>query len=76
QVKAREWARVQELGEAVVGGRRYTESRVAVEQARAKLVAYGLGAADAAGKAGTPLGQFTLTAPRAGTVLRDEFVEG
>lgn len=76
QLKARDWARVQELGEAVSGGRRYSEARVAAEQARAKLVAYGLSAADAAGKSGSPLGQFTLTAPRAGTVLSDAFVEG
>ena len=76
QLKAREWARVQELGEAVVGGRRYSEARVAVEQARAKLVAYGLSNAEAAGRAGAPLGQFTLAAPRGGTVLSDAFVEG
>jgi len=76
QLKARDWARVQELGEEVSGGRRYSEARVAAEQARAKLVAYGLSAADAAGRAGSPLGQFTLAAPRAGTVLSDAFVEG
>jgi cobalt-zinc-cadmium efflux system membrane fusion protein len=76
QLKAREWTRVQELGEAVVGGRRYTEARVAAEQARSKLVAYGLSAADAAGHSGVPLGQFTLQSPRGGTVLRDAFVEG
>ena len=76
QLKARDWARVQELGEAVSGGRRYSEARVAAEQARAKLVAYGLSVADAAGRSGSPLGQFTLTAPRAGTVLSDAFVEG
>lgn len=76
QLRARDWARVQELGEAVSGGRRYSEARVAAEQARAKLVAYGLSAADAAGRAGSPLGQFTLTAPRAGTVLSDAFIEG
>ena len=76
QLKARDWARVQELGEAVSGGRRYSEARVAAEQARAKLVAYGLSVADAAGRSGSPLGQFTLTAPRAGTVLSEAFVEG
>ena len=75
-IKAREWSRVQELGEAVVGGRRYVEAKVAAEQARSKLVAYGLRAADTATASGTPLGQFSLTAPRAGTVLRDNFVEG
>lgn len=76
QLKAREWARVQELGEAVVGGRRYTEARVAAQQTASKLVAYGLSATEASGLAGAPLGQFTLMAPRAGTVLSDAFVEG
>jgi len=74
QVKAREWARVRELGEAIVGGRRFLEARVAAEQARAKLIAYGLSAAEA-GQSNS-LGQFTLVSPRAGTVLKDEFLEG
>lgn len=74
QVKAREWARVRELGEAIVGGRRFLEARVAAEQARAKLIAYGLTPAEA-GKSES-LGQFTLVSPRAGTVLKDDFVEG
>ncbi len=74
QVKAREWARVRELGEAIVGGRRFLEARVAAEQARAKLIAYGLSAAEA-GKSES-LGQFTLVSTRAGTVLKDDFIEG
>jgi cobalt-zinc-cadmium efflux system membrane fusion protein len=76
QIKARDWSRVQELGEAVVGGRRYSEARIATEQARAKLVAYGMTPNEAANRQGRELGQFTLQAPRAGTVLRDAFVEG
>jgi len=74
QVKAREWARVRELGEAIVGGRRFLEARVAAEQARAKLIAFGLTPAEA-GQSET-LGQFTLVSPRAGTVLKDDFLEG
>ena len=74
QVKAREWARVRELGEAIVGGRRFLEARVAAEQARAKLIAFGLSPAEAS--KGESLGQFTLVSPRAGTVLKDDFVEG
>ncbi|MCB1656803.1 MAG: efflux RND transporter periplasmic adaptor subunit [Pseudomonadales bacterium] len=74
QVKSREWERVRDLGEAIVGGRRYLEAQVAAEQARAKLIAYGLSPVEAH-KTQT-LGQFTLVAPRAGTVMRDDFVEG
>lgn len=73
-VKEREWDRVRELGEAIVGARRYLDAKVAAEQARAKLMAYGLSPAEAA--KGQGLGQFTLVAPRAGTILSDEFVEG
>lgn len=73
-LKAREWDRVRELGEAIVGGRRYLEARIAAEQARAKLIAYGLTPAEADNS--QTLGQFTLVAPRSGTVLRDEFMEG
>lgn len=76
QLSASEWSRVQELGEAVVGARRYAEVRVAAEQARAKLVAYGLSEAEASRPARESLGQFTLVAPRAGTILRDQFIEG
>jgi len=76
QLKATEWSRVQELTEAVVGARRYTEARVAAEQARAKLVAYGVSNAEANASARTPLGEFTLIAPKAGTILRDRFTEG
>lgn len=74
QVKAREWARVRDLGEAIVGGRRFLEARIAAEQARAKLAAFGLSSAEAGRSA--RLGEFTLVAPRAGTVLKDDFVEG
>jgi len=76
RVPAQVVRRLAKLGEVVSGGQRHSEARVAAEQARAKLIAYGLSAADAAGKAGSPLGQFTLTAPRAGTALNDAFVEG
>ncbi|MDI1300962.1 MAG: efflux RND transporter periplasmic adaptor subunit [bacterium] len=73
-VKEREWDRVRELGETIVGARRYLDAKVAAEQAHAKLSAYGLSPAEAV--KGQALGQFTLVAPRAGTILSDEFVEG
>jgi len=73
-VKNREWDRVRELGEAIVGARRYLDARIAAEQARAKLMAYGLSSAEVV--KGLSLGQFTLVATRAGTILSDEFLEG
>lgn len=75
QVNAREWARVQELGEAIAGGRRYAEARIAIEQAQAKLIAYGLNPTESA-VGSRPLGQFALLAPRDGTIMRDAFIEG
>jgi membrane fusion protein, heavy metal efflux system len=72
QLKAGEWARVQQLGEAVVGARRFGEARIAAEQARSRLLAYGVAVTGES----QPLGEFTLTATQAGTVLRDNFIEG
>lgn len=73
-VKEREWDRVRELGEAIVGARRFLDAKVAAEQARSKLSAYGLSPSEAV--KGQSLGQFTLVATRAGTILSDQFVEG
>ncbi|MGH8492195.1 MAG: efflux RND transporter periplasmic adaptor subunit [Moraxellaceae bacterium] len=73
-VKEREWDRVRELGETIVGARRYLDAKVAAEQAHAKLSAYGLSPTEAV--KGQSLGQFTLVATRAGTVLSDAFVDG
>lgn len=81
QVAAREWQRVRELGRKTVSDRRYTEARIAFEQARAKAAAYGMtpdqldallsGAEDARAD-----GVFQLLAPHAGTVIHDDFIEG
>lgn len=81
QVAAREWRQVQNLGRDTVSDRRYTEARVAFEQARAKVTAYGMTIAqiDAllTGDQGALAdGSFQLPAPQAGTVIRDDFIEG
>jgi cobalt-zinc-cadmium efflux system membrane fusion protein len=73
-LKRQEWDRVRELGEAIVGARRFLDARIAAEQAQAKLMAYGVSPSQATKE--QALGQFTLAATRAGTVLSDNFVEG
>ena len=79
-VVEREWQRVRSLGEKVVSERRYLEARVARQQARAKVIAYGMQPAqvDALLRGGTEKaeGGFQLLAPQAGTVIRDDFVRG
>ncbi len=80
-VAAREWQRVRKLGKKVVSARRYLESRVAYQQARARLLAYGMTRKQAdrlarGGKTSLADGRFELLAPQAGTVIRDDFVVG
>lgn len=72
RIAEQDWKRVQDLGRDAVSGRRYTESQVAVEQARAAAQAYGI-AGSSAGKAN---GEFTLSAPHAGRITEDAFVVG
>ena len=80
RIASSEWQRARSLGRASVGAKRYTEAEVAYEQARLTLGAYGLDTqqidATVLGKLGGKLGQFELTAPVAGTVLRDDFRNG
>jgi cobalt-zinc-cadmium efflux system membrane fusion protein len=80
RIAATEWRRVRKLGQAAVSAKRFTEAEVAFEQARLKLSAYGLDnkqiEAVANRKLKGSLGQFDLSAPVAGTVLRDEFRVG
>ncbi|WP_303908412.1 efflux RND transporter periplasmic adaptor subunit [Thiohalomonas denitrificans] len=79
KVAHREWGRSRRLGKDVVSERRYTEAKVAYELARAKVMAYGMTDAQVtavlAGKAPAS-GEFVLLAPREGTVIADDFVEG
>ncbi|NOX52564.1 MAG: efflux RND transporter periplasmic adaptor subunit [Gammaproteobacteria bacterium] len=81
QVAEREWQRVRKLGRETVSDRRYTEARVARDQARARAQAYGMTSSQidalATGQTSTRAdGTFQLLAPRAGTVISDAFIEG
>lgn len=80
-VATREWDRVRELGREVVSERRYVEAQVAAEQARAKLLAFGMIADQVValvqnGDASKATGTFDLLAPQDGTVVKDDFVVG
>ncbi len=80
-VTAGEWKRVKNLGRKVVSERRYIEAKIAAQQARAKVLAYGLGtgAADqlaAKNDASKAVGAFTLYAKQDGTIMSDDFVLG
>ena len=79
-VAEREWQRVQALGAEAVSGKRFTESQVARDQARAKLRAYGVGEGEITTllKQGSARanGEFSLTAPQAGRLTSDDFIVG
>jgi RND family efflux transporter MFP subunit len=80
-VADREWQRVRKLGRDVVSEQRYTEVRVAREQARARVRAYGMTDDEVkqlldSGKAELADGRFQLLAPQDGTVIRDDFIVG
>lgn len=78
---AKEWRRVRALGPDIVSQKRYEEAEVALAGAQARVEAFGMNAAEASGLvsaagARRANGRFTLYAPQAGTVLRDDFVLG
>jgi cobalt-zinc-cadmium efflux system membrane fusion protein len=80
-VAEREWQRVRKLGRDIVSEQRYTEARIAREQARARVSAYGMTEDEikqlvASGKAELANGRFQLLAPQDGTVIRDDFIIG
>ncbi|MEO8671146.1 MAG: efflux RND transporter periplasmic adaptor subunit [Tahibacter sp.] len=79
-VSDHEWQRVKSLGAEAVSAKRYTESQVARDQARAKLRAYGIGEGEIATllKQGSARanGEFALTAPQAGRLTTDDFLVG
>jgi len=80
-VSDREWQRVKKLGRKVVSASRYTEARVAHEQAKARVRAYGMTASQVtafikAGDASRANGTFQLLAQQAGTVIKDDFILG
>lgn len=80
RIVANEWQRVRRMGRGVVSAKHYVQARVAYEQGRLKLSAYGLDNkqinAVVARRMKVALGQFRLNAPMSGTVLRDEFRVG
>jgi RND family efflux transporter MFP subunit len=80
-ISGREWQRVKKLGKKVVSAQRYTEARVEHEQAKARVIAYGMTPElvdkflknDDASKAN---GSFQLLTPQDGTVIFDHFIVG
>ena len=79
-VAEQDWQRVSSLGPQAVSGRRYNEAKVARDQARAKLRAFGLSDAQitASLRAGSAQadGNFELVAPSDGHIATDEFLVG
>ncbi len=79
-VAEQDWQRVASLGPQAVSARRYNEAKVARDQARAKLRAYGLsdaqvGALLRAGSAQAD-GSYALLSPIDGRIASDEFLIG
>ncbi len=80
-VTAKEWQRVRKLGRKVVSGKRYLQARIAYQQAKGRLLAYGLSASQikqlvASNDISRANGRFTLLSPQNGTVIRDDFIIG
>ena len=80
-VATREWQRVRELGRDIVSERRYVEAQVTAEQARAKVLAFGLTPDQATAlvktnDASKATGTFDLLTAQDGTVASDKFVVG
>lgn len=79
-VASQDWQRVSSLGPQAVSARRYNESLVQRDQAKAKLKAYGLSDGQIASliKRGSSAadGSFELLAPRSGRVTTDAFLVG
>jgi len=79
-VAEQDWRRIAALGPQAVSARRYSEAKVARDQARAKLRAYGLsdGQIKALLRKGSAAadGSFELLAPATGRIASDEFLVG
>ncbi len=79
-VAHKEWRRVQQLGASAVSAKRYSGAKIADEQARAKVMAYGMTkeqvrALHEKGSGGNP-SMFQLVAPQGGTIVSDAFIDG
>ncbi len=75
-----EWQRVQKLGRDVVSAQRFLEAKVAAQQAKAKVLAYGMSEAQVktllANEVSAATGEFDLLANQGGTIINDTFVVG
>lgn len=80
RIAANEWQRMRKLGRGVVSAKHYVQARVAYEQGRLKLSAYGMDNkqinAVVTRRMKVAPGHFQLNAPVSGTVLRDDFRVG
>jgi cobalt-zinc-cadmium efflux system membrane fusion protein len=80
-IAANEWRRVEQLGREAVSGRRYTEAKVAVQQATARAQAYGMTQSQvrellAGNDVSQTTGAYDLLSPQDGTVISDDFLVG
>ncbi|WP_457677047.1 efflux RND transporter periplasmic adaptor subunit [Thiolapillus sp.] len=80
-VAYKDWQRVSKLGKQVVSEQRFLEARVAWQQARARLLAYGMTPDQVKKLVGDTRiasadGSFALLSPQDGTVIRDDFILG
>ena len=80
-VLANEWERVRKLGKKVVSQRRYLETRIAFQQARAKVLTYGMTEKQTEtllknNTISQANGNFTLLSPQKGTIIHDDFILG
>ncbi len=73
-----EWQRVKKLGRKAVGEKRWVEARAALRAVEGRLQAFGVDATDlpALRRGEARMGEYTLHADRAGTVLSDDFRQG
>ncbi|WP_420430028.1 efflux RND transporter periplasmic adaptor subunit [Kordiimonas sp.] len=75
-----EWQRVQKLGRDVVSEQRFLEAKVAAQQAKAKVLAYGMSEAQVknllVNEVSAATGEFDLLANQDGTIIHDTFVVG
>ncbi len=76
-----EWRRTSRLGRDVVSEQRFIEAQVAAQQARAKVLAYGMTENGLVkfsdnGNALAAIGKFDLVAPQDGTIINDNFIVG
>lgn len=76
-----EWQRVKTLGKKVVSDKRFNEAKIAYQQAVAKTKAYGMSDEQVNelvknSDLSTATGSFVLSAPRDGTIIKDNFIEG